>query len=446
MATVTSLGVGSGLDLEGLVTQLIAAERQPVTALQTKETAVSTKISALGSLKSKLADLQTAAKDLMPTTGQAALSKFASFAATVTDATIASATASTGAVAGSYSLNVSKLAQAQRFVSSAPPALSPAAGDTLSFSFATDGTTRNKTITLDSTNASLTGLRNAINDANMGVSATIVNGSNGAQLILTGSEGLDNEITLGGSLASALTQTVAAQDAEFELNGIAATSSTNKVSDVLDGVTLTLTKLGATTITVTQDNTTGLTTALNSFIDKYNAANTLMKTQGAYDESTKKAGALQGNSTLRDTQSALRNLLFGTTAGGTTKYQRLSDLGISVQSDGSLKLDSSKLSTALTADATGVANLVAKAGTAFSARLEYVVGSSGSIQIATDSANRILKDYRDREATLERRLVTIEARYRKQFSSLDTMLANLNKTSSYLTQQLSSLPGASSSN
>lgn len=444
MASVTSLGVGSGLDLEGLVTQLMAAERQPITVLQTKETAVNTKISALGALKSKLAELQTAAKDLIPTNGQVALNKFASFATTVADNTIASASASAGAVAGSYSLNVIKLAQAQRFVSSAPPALSPVTGDTLSFSFATDGVTRNKTITLDSTNASLTGLRNAINDANMGVSATIVNGSNGAQLILTGSEGLDNEITLGGSLASALTQTVAAQDAEFELNGIAATSGTNKVSGVLDGVPLTLNKLGSTTITVTQDNTTGLTTALNSFIEKYNAANTLMKTQGAYDESTKKAGALQGNSTLRDTQNALRNLLFGTTAGGSSKYQRLSDLGIAVQSDGSLKLDSSKLSTALTADATGVANLVAKAGTAFSARLEYIVGSSGSIQIATDSANRILKDYTDREATLERRLVTIEARYRKQFSSLDTMLAGLNKTSSYLSQQLSRLPGASS--
>lgn len=445
MATVTSLGVGSGLDLEGLVTQLMAVERQPLTALQKKETAVNAKISALGALKSKLADLQTAAKGLVPSTGQSALAKFATFTATAADTTIATASATTGAVAGTYSLNVTKLAQAQRFVSSAPPALAPAAGDTLSFSFATDGVTRNKTITLDSSNASLTGLRDAINNANMGVSATIVNGTNGAQLILTGEEGLDNEITLGGSLAASLPQTIAAQDAEFELNGIPATSSTNKVSDVLDGVTLNLAKLGSTTITVSQDNATGLTDALNKFIEAYNATNTLMRTQGAYDESTKTAGALQGNSTLRDAQSAMRSLVFSVTAGGTSAFQRLSDIGISVQSDGSLKLDSSKLTSALAADAGGVANLVAKVGSAYNDKLEFIVGSSGSIQIATDSANRILRDYADRQAALELRLTNVETRYRKQFTALDTLIANLNKTSSYLAQQLANLPSASSS-
>lgn len=443
MATVTSLGAGSGMDLEGLVTQLMAAERQPLRALQAKETAVSTKISALGSLKSKLAELQTAAKGLIPAVGQAALAKFASFAATVADTAVATATASTGAVAGSYSLNVIQLAQAQRFVSSAPPALTPAAGNTLSFSFATDGVTRNKTITLNSTNASLPGLRDAINGANMGVSATIVNGSSGAQLILTGEEGLNNEITLGGSLASALPQTIPAQNAEFEVNGIPVISSSNKVSNVLDGVTLNLAKPGTTSLTVTQDNTTGITAALNSFIDTYNAANTLMKTQGAYDESTKKAGPLQGNSTLRDAQNGLRSLIFGTTDSGNAAYQRLSDIGISVQSDGSLKLDSSKLSTSLIADAPSVANLVAKVSTAFSNKLENIVGGSGSIQTATDSANKIRKSYQDKETVLETRMTTIEARLRKQFSSLDTLLANLNKTSSYLAQQLSSLPGAS---
>lgn len=444
MATITSLGVGSGLDLESLVTQLMQVERQPLTTLQTKETAVSAKISALGSLKSKLAAVQTAAKGLIPDSGQTALNKFASFTATVADTTIASASATTGAVAGKYSLNVTQLAQAQQHTSSA--GLTPTAGDTLTFSFATDGATRDKTITLDSTNASLTGLRDAINDANMGVSASIINGTNGAQLILTAEEGLDNAITLGGTLASALTETVSAQNAEFEINGISATSSTNEVTDALDGVTLNLAKVGTTQITVSQDNTTNITTALNSFIEAYNAANTLMTTQGAYDDTTKTAGALQGNSTLRDAQGVMRNLLFTTTAGGSSKYQRLSDLGVSIQSDGSLKLDSSKLSSALAADPAGAANLVAKIGTTYNERLEYVVGSSGSIQIATDSANRILKDYQDQEATLETRLTTIEARYRKQFSALDTLIASLNSTSSYLTQQLASLSGTSSSN
>lgn len=447
MATVTSLGAGSGLDLESLITKLMDAERTPLTALQTKQSSYNSQISALGSLKSKLADLQTAANGLKPSTGQSVLDKFASYSATAGDTTIASPTATTGAVAGSYSLVVTQLAQAQRSLSNAPPAVTPAIGDTLSFSFATNGATRNKTITIDSTNNSLSGLRDAINNANMGVSATIVNGTNGAQLILTGAEGAANAFTLTGTgnLASAFTTQTAAQDANFSVNGIASTSSTNQASGVIDGVTLNLSKTGATTVTVAKDNSTNLTTALNAFIKAYNDANSLMKTQGAYDQTTKTAGTLQGNSVLRDAQSSVRGLLFSTTSSGTSVYQRLSDIGVSVAADGSLKLDSTKLSSALAADANGVAGVIASTGTAYSNKLEQIVGSSGSIQIATDSTNKLVKNITDREAVLERRLTTIEARYRKQFTALDTLVAGMKQTSTYLTQQLATLPTASSS-
>lgn len=447
MATITSLGAGSGLDLESLITKLMDAERTPLTALQTKQSSYNSQISALGSLKSKLADLQTAANGLKPSTGQSALDKFASYTATSSDTTIASPTATTGAVAGSYSLVVTQLAQAQRSLSNAPPAVTPTIGDTLSFSFATNGATRDKTITIDSTNNSLSGLRDAINNANMGVSATIVNGTNGAQLILTGEEGAANTFTLTGTgnLASAFSMQTTAQDANFSVNGIASTSSTNQASGVVDGVTLNLGKTGSTTITVAKDNTTNLTTALNAFIKAYNDANSLMKTQGAYDQSTQKAGPLQGNSTLRDAQSSVRGLLFSTAASGTSAYKRLSDIGVSVAADGTLKLDSTKLGSALAADANGVAGTVAAAGAAYSNKLGQIVGSSGSIQIATDSTNKLIKNITDREAVLERRLTTIEARYRKQFTALDTLVAGMKQTSTYLTQQLANLTTSSSS-
>lgn len=454
MATVTSLGAGSGLELESLVTSLMAVESKPLTALKNKESSYTSKISSLGTLKSKLSALQTAAAALKTTLGKTALESFASYTATIADTSVASATATTGAVAGSYSLEVTQLARAQRFVSTAYTSSSSSVGnigDTLTFDFATpdaDGNSRSKTITLDSTNNTLTGLRNAINSANMGVTATIVNGKDGATLVFTSEEGLDNAITLSGTgtfetTSSTFTEEVQAQNAEFKLNGIAATSSTNSSTKVLEGVTLNLTKTGTTTLTVAADYATNMTTALNAFITAYNAANSTMTTMGAYDATTKTAGALQGNQILRDSQTLIRSLVYNTTTGGASSYQRLSDIGITVGTDGSLSLNSTKLNNALSADPNAVAALVSKVGTTYNTELEKTVGYTGRIQVATNSANSMIKDLQLREEALQRRLTTIEARYRARFSALDTLVSSLNTTSSYLTQQIASLTSSS---
>lgn len=451
MATITSLGVGSGLDLESLVTSLMAVESKPLTALQTKAASYTSEISALGTLKSKLSALQTASAAMRTTIGKTALTTFASYSASVTDTTIASATAATGAVAGSYTLEVEQLARAQRFASGTFSSTTDAIGsegDTLTFDFATpdaEGNSRSVTITLDSSNNSLTGLRNAINKANMGVSATIVNGTDGPQLIFSGQEGLDNEITLSGQLATQFGQTVSAQDAKFSINGIAATSSTNAASGILDGVTINLSKEGTTTLTVAAEYSTNMTSALNAFITAYNSANSTMTTMGAYDATTKTAGALQGNQVLRDSQTSVRNLLYSTTMGGTSAYQTLSDIGVTVGTDGSLTLNSTKLESALATDPDAVATLVTKIGEVYNTELEKTVGYTGRIQTATDSANTIVKDLQARQEALALRLETIEARYRARFSALDTLISSLNTTSSYLTQQIASLTNSSNS-
>ncbi len=449
MATITSLGVGSGLDLESLVTSLMAVESKPLTALQTRAASYSSKISSLGSLKSTLSSLQTAAAAMKTATGKTALTTFASYSASTADTTIATATATTGAVAGTYTLNVTQLATAQRFESTTFSSTTNAVGnegDTLTFDFATpddEGNSRSVTITLDSSNNSLTGLRNAINGADMGVTATIVNGSSGPQLIFTGEQGLDNEITLSGTLATQFTEKVSAQNAEFTVNGIASTSSTNNASDVLDGVAIALVKEGTTTLTVAADYSTNITSALNNFITAYNAANSTMTTMGAYDSTTGTAGALQGNQILRDSQTLVRSLVYSTTTGGTSAYQTLSSIGVTVGTDGSLTLDSSKLKGALAADTNAVATLVTKVGETFNSSLESTVGYTGKIKTATDSANSIIKDLNARQEALKLRLETIETRYRARFSSLDTLLSNLNSTSTYLTQQLASISGSS---
>lgn len=496
MATVSSLGSGSGLNLSGLLTQLMQAEQQPLTKLQNKEASYQARISSLGTLKSSLASLQSAASALIPSIGTTALQKYATFNASVADAAIATASVGSGAVAGTYSLEVSSLAQNQRLASTTYASANTAIGTgeltielgKLSGGAYTADSARSKTITIDSSNATLGGLRDAINQANIGVSATIITGSSGAQLIVSSKEtGLSNVMRISGSGTTPLagfdydpvagTGTLsqsasaggqAASDATFKLNGIAATSSTNSVTSVLDGVTLNLLKTSAietpasagppvveekrtaTKLTITKDGTTALTSALNTFIKAYNEATASIKSLGAYDAKTKAAGALQGDSTLRNAKSTIQNLVFSASAGGISAYQRLSDIGITMGKkdalgDNSLYLDSTKLSKAVAADPEAVANLVAAVGKAFKEGTETLVGSTGTITAATDGAKSTIKTLTAAQERMQMRLESIEARYRKQFTALDSLVASMNTTSSYLTTQLAALPGAASS-
>jgi len=147
---------------------------------------------------------------------------------------------------------------------------------------------------------------------------------------------------------------------------------------------------------------------------------------------------------LRDAQTQVRSLIYSTTTGGTSSYQRLSDLGVTVGTDGSLSLNSSKLNSALATDPGAAATLVANVGTVFSTELEKTVGTTGRIKIATDSVNSMLKELTKRQDALQLRLDTIETRYRAQFTALDSLLSNLNTTSDYLAQQLKNLSSSSS--
>jgi flagellar hook-associated protein 2 len=242
----------------------------------------------------------------------------------------------------------------------------------------------------------------------------------------------------------------AATNAAFTLNGIAATSSTNTVTGVLDGVTLNLLKTTAaltpTTLKVSKDSIGSLTSSLNAFVKAYNDANKAMSELGAYNATTKAAGALQGSSTLRTAKNQMRSLVFNATAGGTSPYQHLSNIGVSLGKDGSLSLDSAKLTAAVAADPTSVANLVSAVGSAYKTGIEGLVGSTGSITAATDGANRTIKDLTKRQQALSDRLTVIQANYTKQFTALDSLIAGMKQTSSYLSQQLANLPGVTSTN
>ena len=446
MATVSSLGSGSGIDLEGLLTKLMTAEQAPLTALATKVTSTNTRISSLGTLNSALATLQTAAAAMKTSIGQTAASKYSTFSASVSDSTIATASTTTGAAAGTYKLTDIVLATAQQITKTGVSA--PTGAGLLSIQV---GSGTAVSVTLGE-NSTLADVATAINESGAGITASIVTSGSTSYLTFTANDtGAANTITVTGtdtdggstwqtafgyssSATNSWTQKTAAADASLKIDDVAVTSASNTLTSI-SGLSINLLKAGSTTVTVTKDSKTALTSALNAFVTAYNSANTTMGGLGAYNSTTKKAGALLGDSTLRTAQTQVRSLLFSNPTGGTSPYQLLSDIGVSVAKDGSLSVDSTKLNKAITADFTTVANMVAKVGAAYDTSLKAIVGTDGSIAAATKSANNTIKDLEARKTAISTRLTKIEATYRAQFTALDTLVAKMKTTSSYLTQQ-----------
>lgn len=461
---ITSTAFGSNLDIDALVTKLMAVEKKPLTSLATKEATYQAKISALGSLKGAISGLQGAALAMMPSTGATATEKFTVLKATVADTNIASVTAGSTAVPGTYKLEVTQLAQQHR-IATATGGGSPfdannkliGSGGTLTITLDTAGeNTPTKTTSVAIADASTPEeIRDAINAAKAGVSATVVNGASGKQLVLVSdTPGSDQEITLSGvdglsydgdgSGTDEFTQLQAAQGSKFKLDGIEITATSNTVTSAIDGLTLTLNKKSeedvATAITVTRDNSS-LTSAVNSFVKAYNDFNTTAASLGSYNKLTKVAGTLNGDSGLRTSQNVLRIASSGVPSElANASLQRLTDIGVTIQKDGSMAVDSSKLEKAIGKDLTGVANLVAAYGKAFNTAAEGLIGKQGSLVARTEGYNTSIKNLGKQAEAIQVRLTAIEARYRKQFTSLDVLISKMTQTSDYLTKQLANLP------
>jgi flagellar hook-associated protein 2 len=464
----------SGIDVTSIVSQLMTLEQRPLTVLKTKEAGFQAKISALGSLKGAVSALQTAATTLVPSAGTTATQKFSVFKTSVGDATIALATSSSSAVAGTYSLEVTQWAKQHGLLSSTTATPFSGTNGTLP----TGGTL---TIRLDTQAGSLTpskttdvtiadgatpeAIRDAINKASAGVSAVVINGTAGKQLVLTGDTAGSNQfIKLSGvtglaydpnatpdPLTDAFSQSQAAQGSALKLNGIAATAATNTVTTAIDGITLNLLKGPeapatslSTTLTISKDNSS-LTSGINALVKAFNEFNTTATSLGSYNATTKVAAVLNGDSTLRGAQNAFRTVLGQVPAelSGAT-LQHLSDIGVNLQKDGKLTVDATKLNAAIASDFTGVANLVAAYGSSFKTVADGLVGSGGLIAARSDGISASIASLGKQSAVISKRLTEIEARYRTQFTSLDVLLTGMSKTSDYLTQQLAILPSTSS--
>lgn len=461
MASVSSLGSGSGLDLQGLLTKLMAAEQAPLTLLNKREAKFQASISALGSLKGGLASLQNAAAALTPDSTKTATAKFSTYQASIADSTIATVAASSSAVAGSYSLEVTALATAQRqALGTTYGATDPVIdfGDnatrTLTLTKGSGASASSVDITLDSTKNTLADLRNAINKAAAGVSAVIVTGADNKQnLLLTATDtGTANAITLSGdasfvnpaggsaiAASSAFNTTQAATDASAKINGIPVSASGNTLTTAVDGLTINLqkTNIGSpTTITLTRDYST-LKGALNTLVKNYNDLNSTMASLGGYDAAAKSAGALNGDSTLRGAQSQVRSVLQKVPASlSGAPYQYLSDIGISVDKTGVMSLDNAKLQKAIDTNFGAVAELAGAYGSSFKTVTDNLLSSSGSVSTKIDGINRSVALIDKQRDALNVRLTAIEKQYRAQFTALDSAIASMQNTSSYLTQQL----------
>ena len=419
MATVSSAsslaspGVGSNLDVDGIVKKLMSVEQQPLAQLQQQESSAKTKVSALGTLKSALSSFQTSVQALSSS------SAFQKSTVTATDSAIASGSGSTGAVAGSYSLEVSKLAQAQKLITTGQASTTSALSTgTITFDFGTvsggifDSTTGKytgasftsngsgtKTVTIDSSNNNLAGIRDAINAAKIGVTATIVNdGSNSPyRLVLTDTtSGKENSMKItvsdAGSLqdllqhdsandtGQALQETVTAHNAEFKIDGISFSKASNTVTDAISGVTLNLKKTNSgspTTLNVNYD-TDSIKSSIDQFVKSYNDLRGKISNLTAYDATNKKASALTGDATVRNIQFQLDSMMAAPITSSTNLFTQLSEVGVSKQRDGTLKVDSSKLDDAVSNNFSSIASLFAASGAPSDSLISYVSSSTAT--------------------------------------------------------------------
>jgi flagellar hook-associated protein 2 len=453
MATVGAVG-GSQIDVQGLVSQLVAAERAPLDRQMTRDAGrVTTQISAVGTLMGAMSQFRTALASLKSE------DVFSTRQAMSGDDTVFTATAGAKAAPGSYTIDVEQLATAQQ-LSSEPFADGGAhvvGTGTLTLSL---GDT-DFSVAIDSENATLAGIRDAINaaDDNPGIRATLINGAGGSRLVLTSAEtGAENAITVAqsggdGGLADLTysasspgnyTEIAEALDAIVHVANATVTSSTNTIDDAIDGVSLTLVAESGdepTTLTVNYDRES-VTTRVNNFVTAYNALASQISRLRSYDTTTKTGGPMLGDSMLTGIESQLRRTISDSVGGASENFNTLASIGITTQADGKLAVDSAKLSRALDGNFESVGKLFGSEqgiGAKLFSQMEERLKTDGALDSRSKTLVEQQKTIEDRKDNIDVRMQAVQTRYLAQFTRLDTLLSSLQTTSSYLTQQIESL-------
>ncbi|MCF8185958.1 MAG: flagellar filament capping protein FliD [Sulfuritalea sp.] len=555
---ISSVGLGSGLDVNSIITGLMGVEKKPLTAVAQQKSAYQSKISAYGTMKSSLSLFQTTMSTLSN------VAKFNMQTATSADTSIFTASTDGTATNGDYAITVSQLAKSQKLALTGFDSITDTVNNgRLNIDFGRyDPTDDNKftanpdksslSITINSSNRTLAGVRDAINAANASVTASIVNNGSGNQLVLTSTDtGEVNSMRISGisqlaydkSKASngnndgsgdsngssnkdniSFTEVQAAKNALLNVDGVAVAKASNTITDVINGVTLNLlsTSSGNNINLHIASNQNDVKASISSFVDAYNKLDTTLRSLTKFDSTGKASGVLLGDGTARSVVNQIKSVMtkaINTTGGLTT----LNQIGVTFQRDGQLALDSTRLTAAMNSNFGDIATLFASSLKATDAQITYAgstsntqegtyavtvtklgtssantagtingvaatgsltgltgatgnassglslkisggaLGSRGTVQFTmgyaaqldrvinsllsdtgivaskTEGLNTSITRLDKKTESLNIRLAGVEARYRTQFTKLDSLLSGMSTTSSYLTQQLASI-------
>lgn len=439
MATISSLGVGSGLDLTGLLDQLERAERGKLEPLVRQQRSYEAKISAFGRLEGALSGFRAAAQGVANTdtfTGVKVSTSGDALSASGTDeAQAGSYQVTVHHRAEAYSIATQGVADSEAQLGAGTLTLTQQNGDVLE-------------VDVTAGDSSLESVRDAINAADGGIAASIVNDGSGSpyRLVLaakdTGTEATITQVDFTGDLAASLgldaATEVTARDASLTVNGIDISSQSNTVEGAIQGVTLNLAEAGTQSLSVARDDEASRS-AIQGFVESYNKLETTINSLTRFDSESGNSGALLGNSSLRSVEARLRSVMQDVLPGD--GLARLQDLGISLQKDGTLELDDEVLDDLLANRNADVAAFFAGDGeeAGFAGRvdtmLEGILAPQGLLSTATGGLETSMESLGGRYEQMERSIGQTIERYRTQFSQLDSMIATMNSTSQYLTQQ-----------
>ncbi|MEG0786607.1 MAG: flagellar filament capping protein FliD [Comamonas sp.] len=469
---ISSVGIGSGLDVESIVSQMVALEKRSLKTLEAKAGFIESKISVQGQISSLVSGLHDSLFDLT-------LDRTWKSAKASTSGSSVTSTINGAAAAGSYNMKVTQLAQSQTVASSKVGADTKLGAGKLTFSVGHLSPKAQAPIVLDGTE-SLEEVAKKINDGKVGVTASVIKDADGKQqLVLTAKDtGMEGKFSLeitdtvaGSELAgwqssysydadaipgeisgAGFSLAQVAQNAKMTLNGVKLESSTNTFSTALTGVSLTATAVGDSLLNVTQDTAT-IKDKLQKFVDAYNSLNELLTASTKYSEDTKVGSVFQGDSSIVSMQNAFRMLTQTVASQATGAFNRLADIGIQIanpntaKTPGALVVDSTKLDKALS-DLDSMESLFrAKAdtggqggGIAVSFR-QFTTGLmdlEGSLKTKETALEKELKRNGDEQAKVEKRGDAMEVRLRAQYTALDVKMASLNSLSSYVSQMVTS--------
>jgi flagellar hook-associated protein 2 len=464
--SVSSPGIGSGLDVNSIVKQLVAIERQPITVLQNQANTVQSKLSVYGQLQSKLSALRDASEALSQadTWGQTLGSS--------SDPASVGVTTSAITHTGSHQVQVTALAAAQSNATASTYASQDALlgegslhiqlGSWAGGSFAAKAGSAGVDITIGPGAKTLAQVRDAINAANAGVTAAVLADASGARLVLrAAASGESNGFRVGvtdaggGGLSalaydpdagiSTMTLAMAGTDAQALIDNLPVRSASNTLAGVIDGITLSLTRVTTAPVQIdAASDQAAIRTKIDAFVSAYNDVNSLLATQTKYDDASKTAGALQGDSAAWGLRSQLRNMV-GASSGASAMFGRLSDIGFDVKTDGSISLNSSKLSNGL-ANLAEMSSLfsrtdaVTPANEGVLTRMRKLTSGmlafDGALQARTEGLQHRLDLNQTKQDQLEARVARTEARLRAQYTALDAQMNQLNGLSNYVQQQI----------